>query len=65
MNKPLSVPYAYRPFVEDELQRLVQQGVLTPMDFAESTTTPLVVEPKPIGRVRVCGDFKVSVNPHL
>ena len=65
MNKARPVPYAYRPIVEEELERLVQQGVLTPVEVAEFTTTPLVVVPKPNGRVRLCGDFKVSVNPHL
>ena len=65
MNKARPVPYAYRPIVEEELERLVQQGVLTPVEVAEFTTTPLVVVPKPNGRVRICGDFKVSVNPHL
>ena len=64
MNKPRPVPYAYRPLVEAWLERLVQQGVLTPVDVAEFTTT-LVVVHKLNGRVRVCGDFKVSVNPPL
>lgn len=35
INKPRTVPYAYRPLVEAELERLVQQGVLTPVDVAE------------------------------
>lgn len=65
LNKAWPVPFAYRPLVEEELERLVQVGVLTPVDIAEFTTTPLVVVPKPNGRVRFCGDFKVSVNPHL
>ena len=65
MDKPRLVLYAYRPLVKTELERLVQQGVLTPVDVAEFTTTLLVVVPKPNDRVRVCGDFKVSVNSHL
>ena len=65
MNKPPPVPYAYRPLVKEELERLVQEGVITPVDVAEYTTTPLFVVPKSNGRVRDCGDFKVSVNPHL
>ena len=65
MNKPRPVPFAYRPQVEAELDRLEKQGVLTPADVAEFTTTPLVVDPKSNGTVCICGDFKVSVNPHL
>lgn len=65
MNKARPVPFAYRPLVVEELERLVQQGVLTPVDIAEFTSTPIVVVPKPNGRVRILRDFKVSVNPHL
>ena len=65
INKARSVPYAYRPLVEEELSRMVKAKVLTPIDVAEFTTTPLVVVPKANGSIRICGDFKVSVNPHL
>ena len=59
------MPYVYRQAVEDELERLSQQDVITPVDEAKFTTTPIVVVPLPNGTVRLCGDFKVSVNPHL
>ena len=59
------MPYTHRPLVEKELSRLVKAGVLTPIDVAEFTTTPLVVVPKANGGIRICGDFKVSVNRHL
>ena len=65
MNRSRPVPYAFRPAVESELERLQLQGIITPVDVAEYTTTPLVVVPKQNGAVRICGDFKVSVNPHL
>ena len=51
--------------MESELQRLVNLGVLTPIDKAEYSNTPLVAVLKPNGAVRICGDFKVSLNPHL
>ena len=54
MNKLRPVPYAYRPQVKVKLERLVKQGVLTPDDVAEYTTTPLVIVPKPNSCVRVC-----------
>ena len=65
MNKCRPVPYAFQPAVEKELERLQSQGIISPVDMAEFTTTPLVVVQKPNGAVRICGDFKVSVNPHL
>ena len=49
-----------KPRVEAELQRLVNVGVLTPVDRAEFSTTPLVAVPKPNGAVRLCGDFKMA-----
>ena len=44
---------------------MVQLGIITPVEVAEFTTTPLVVISKHKETVRICGDFKVSVNPHL
>ena len=35
------------------------------MDFAEFGTTPIVPVPKPNGTVRICGDFKVSLNKFI
>lgn len=53
INKASPVPFSYRPFVEEELERFVQQGVLTNVDVAVFTNKPLVVAPKPNGRVCV------------
>ncbi|XP_054259759.1 uncharacterized protein K02A2.6-like [Macrosteles quadrilineatus] len=54
------VPYALRKAVEDELDRMVADGIayhVTSADWA----TPLVVIQKSQG-VRLCGDFKVTLN---
>lgn len=54
------VPYALRQAVEDELERMISEGIaysVTSSDWA----TPLVVVQKPKG-VRLCADFKVSLN---
>ncbi|XP_028660385.2 uncharacterized protein K02A2.6-like [Erpetoichthys calabaricus] len=62
--KARSVPYALRPKVEADIDRLVKLGVLDPVSHSE-WATPVVPVVKSDGSVRLCGDFKVTVNPVL
>lgn len=55
------VPYAIRPKVEEETDRLVQQGIITPVRFSE-WATPIVPVIKKGGNVRICSDFKITVK---
>ena len=62
--KPRSVPYALRERVESELDRLEQDGVLEKTHYSD-WASPVVAVPKPDGRIRLCGDYKVTVNSVL
>ncbi len=55
------VPYALREKVEEELNRLVKEGIVEPVQFAD-WAAPIVPVPKGDGSLRMCGDFKVTVN---
>ncbi|XP_023192425.1 uncharacterized protein K02A2.6-like [Xiphophorus maculatus] len=59
--KPRSVPYAMRSKVEVELERLLKEGIITPVKYAE-WAAPIVPVLKPDGSVRICGDYKLTVN---
>ena len=62
--KARQMPYALKPKVEEELRRLQNEGILTKVEWSE-WATPIVPVPKKDGSVRLCGDYKVTVNPEL
>ncbi|XP_060771685.1 uncharacterized protein K02A2.6-like [Neoarius graeffei] len=55
---------AIRSKVDAELDTLVTSGVLEPVAISE-WATPIVPVPKKNGEIRICGDFKVTLNPVL
>ena len=59
--KPRPLPYAMRGKVDKEIDRLVGEGILTPVDFSE-WAAPVVPILKPDNSVRLCGDYKVTIN---
>ena len=50
--------YAYRALVNKELDRLVDQDVLTPVQFADWAAPIVPVLQSDKQSVRICGDFK-------
>ncbi|CAB4009320.1 Hypothetical predicted protein [Paramuricea clavata] len=62
--KARQVPYALRPKVEVELTKLQNDGILTKVDWSERATLVVPVIKKN-GNVRLCGDFKQTINPVL
>lgn len=62
--KPRAVPFALLPKIEKEIDKLVAQGVYTPILHSE-WGTPIVPVLKPNGEVRLCGDYKSTLNKAL
>ncbi|XP_045451587.1 uncharacterized protein K02A2.6-like [Melitaea cinxia] len=58
------VPYALRERVEAELAGMLRAGVIEPVDSAD-WATPLVPVRKADGGLRICADYKVTLNPFL
>ena len=57
-------PFAIRKAVEGELTSLVEAGILEKVDHSE-WAAPIVPVPKQDGHFCICGDYKVTINPHL
>ncbi|XP_055584942.1 uncharacterized protein K02A2.6-like [Uranotaenia lowii] len=62
--KARTVPFSLRGAVEKELDKLVSDGVLEKVNHS-TWATPVVPVPKANNKVRLCGDYKITVNPNL
>ena len=62
--RPRAVPYAIKGTIEKDLDRLEKLGVITKVSQSE-WAAPIVAVPKADGSVRICGDYKVTINPEL
>ena len=59
--RPRTVPYALREKVDREIERLEKDGVIEPVQFSD-WAAPVVPVVKPDNSVRLCGDYKVTIN---
>lgn len=62
--KPRPVPFAYRPKLETELNRLEKINVITRVEHSK-WGTPLVTVLKKDGSIRLCADYSVTINKFL
>ncbi|PIO60823.1 integrase core domain protein [Teladorsagia circumcincta] len=58
------VPFASQPAVNAEIDRLLQEGVLTAVDHS-NWAAPIVVVKKSNGSIRLCADFSTGLNDSL
>ena len=56
------MPYSMCSLVEKELDRLIQEGILEPVQFANWAAPIVPVLKSDKASVRICGDFKLTVN---
>lgn len=59
--KPRPVPYARKKQIEDELDHLERSGIITKIEQSD-WGTPIVPVDKPDGSVRICADYKLTLN---
>lgn len=60
--KPRPLPYALTDGVTQEIQRLQRDSIVVPVKTAK-WASPIVPVVKKDGRIRICGDFGVTINP--
>ena len=57
-------PYALRPLIEQEIRRLEVSDIWEKVTYS-NWATPLVPVVKEDNSMRICGDYKITVNPQL
>ena len=63
-HRPRPVPLALKDAIGAEIDCLESTGILEKVDHSD-WAIPIVPVPKKDGQNRICGDYKVSVNPSL
>ena len=63
-HRPRPVPYALKDAVSRELRQLEERGVITRIERSD-WAAPIVVVPKSDKSLRICGDYKVTINAAL
>lgn len=58
------VPFAFQKQYDEEFDTLEKLGVITRTDSSD-WGTPVVPVLKPNGKIRICGDYKTTLNPNL
>ncbi|KRZ17307.1 Uncharacterized protein T11_3763 [Trichinella zimbabwensis] len=62
VNQPL--PFALKSKAEAESHRLAEEKTLDPTNYSECAS-PIVPVVKGNGKIRLCGDYKATVNPSI
>lgn len=59
-----NVPFALKHKVKEEINRLLENKRIAPIEYSE-WGTPVVPVLKPDGTVRLCGDYRITINRYL
>ncbi|XP_039314523.1 uncharacterized protein K02A2.6-like [Solenopsis invicta] len=62
--KPRPIPLAFKEKISKQLEELEKKGVIEPIDTS-AWGTPLVPVIKKDGSIRICADYKITVNKFL
>nr|CDJ90128.1 RNA-directed DNA polymerase (reverse transcriptase) domain containing protein [Haemonchus contortus] len=63
-KKKRPVPFAYVAALDEEIDRLLAEQVLSPVDYS-ARAAPIVVVKKSNGTLRLCADFSTGLNDAL
>ncbi|XP_055915366.1 uncharacterized protein K02A2.6-like [Eupeodes corollae] len=63
-HKPYEVPFRIKDKVREELNRLISIGALEPVKYS-LWASPIVCVPKSSGEVRICVDFRLTLNKNI
>ena len=63
-HRPRSILFAVKDDVDKELEHLLQAGIVEKVTHSD-WAAPIVVVPKGDDQIRLCGDYKVTINKSL